>query len=165
MPALKKYRPLFRDILGVTNVTTRMLVDELIKITSETDDEQNEAFEYSKELLNDIARLRNYEDAGPALKVERCWPCRTPTGGRMFCSIGSFFVNDRDGLFKIFSNIHTFLDFDFDATRKFTKMLRNSDCDDFLSTEVVVESEVRGSLHREDILTQNFRYRADALAK
>jgi len=59
MPTLNDYRALMRGTLEVPNVTTDMLVWELLNITSDASDTRsNDTFQYSKELLRDINRMQ-----------------------------------------------------------------------------------------------------------
>lgn len=165
MPSLNQYRDLFRDTLEVPNATMDMLVTDLLESPMDAPMEDEDGYQYVKELLQEIARLRQNDEELEGLDDKECWPCRTPTCPREFCSIGSFYVNDRQDLFDIFSDTHTFLDFDFDTSRKVADLLRNRGCDSFLSEKVVTETECREPLEHDHDLTQDFRGRADALVK
>ena len=165
MPSLNQYRDLFRDTLEVPNATMEMLITDLLESPTDDPMEDEDGYQYVKELLQEIARLQQNDEELDRLDDEECWPCRTPTCPRELCSIGSFYVNDRQDLFNMFSDTHTFLDFDFDMSRKVADLLRNRGCDSFLSEEVFIETESREPLERNHVLTQNFRSRADALVK
>jgi hypothetical protein len=140
-----------------------MLVDELLRVALSSRSE--DGYRHAKELLPEIARMHRDDNEMEDLDGERCWPCRTSSYWRKFCSIGSFYVNDREDLFEIFSNTHTFLDFDFDTSRNLENILRNGGCDMFLSENVLIETESRKPLEYAHDLTQDFRGRADALVK
>ena len=165
MPSLNQYRDLFRDTLKVPNATMDMLVTDLLESPMDALMEDEDEYQYVKELLQEIARLRRNDEELERLDGKECWPCRTPTCTRELCSIGSFYVNDRQDLFDIFSDTHTFLDFDFDASRKVADLLRNRGCDSFLSEKVFIETESREPLEHDHDLTQDFRGRVDALVK
>lgn len=141
-----------------------MLVTDLLKSTDHSTEDEG-GYPYVKELLLKIARLRRNNEELERLDDKECWPCRTPTGQREFCSIGSFYVNDRQDLFDIFCDTHTFLDFDFDTSKKVADLLRNRGCDSFLSENVIIETESHEPLEYDHDLTQDFRGRADALVK
>lgn len=164
-PSLKEYRCLFQNTLEVPNATMDMLVTDLLESSMDDPMEDEDGYQYVKELLQEIARLRPNDEELEKLDDEECWPCRTPTCPREFCSIGNFYINDRQDLFNIFSNSHTFLDLDFDTSRKVANLLRNRGCDSFLSEEVVTETECREPLEHDHGLTQDFRGRAYALIK
>lgn len=147
-----------------------MLITDLLRLPREAPIAgEDDRYQYAKELLQVIARLRKDEKALGRLHNQNCWPCRTRTSQRVFCSIGSFYVNDRQNLFDIFSNIHTFLDFDFNGSKLVTALLRDQDCDSFLSNRVAIEMESHKSRDYDEKLRQdlmrNFRSRADALVK
>lgn len=165
MPSLNQYRGLFRDTLEVPNATMDMLVTDLLKSSMYDPMKDEDGYQYVKELLQEIARLQQNNKELKQLNNKKCWPCRTSTCPRKLCSIGSFYVNDRQDLFDIFSDSHTFLDFDFDTSKKVADLLRNRGCDSFLSEEVFIETESREPLERDYDLTQDFRGRADALLK
>jgi hypothetical protein len=165
MPSLNQYRGLFRDTLEVPNATTNMLVTDLLKPPMCVHMEDEDRYQYVKELLQEISRMRQNDEELKRLDNEACWPCRTPTWQRELCSIGNFYVNDRQDLFEIFSNTHTFLDFDFDNSRKVADLLRHQGCDSFLSETVLTETESCEPLEHNYDLTQDFRGRADALVK
>jgi hypothetical protein len=162
MPSLNQYRGLFRDTLEVPNATMDMLVTDLLDLTY---GEEEGEHEYAKELLQEIARLRLDDEDLERLDDEACWPCRTQVGTHEMCSIGDFYVNDRQDLFDTFSESHTFLDFDFLATRKVADLLRSRGCDSFLSNSVCIETESLGPLERNPYFTRDFRGRSDALVK
>ena len=164
MSSLNQYRGLFRDTLEVPNATMDMLVIEL-KSTVGIPVGHKDKYEYVKELLQEIARLRPDEEMLLELGDEECWPCRTPMCSHELCSIGSFYVNDRQDLFDIFSDSHTFLDFDFNTSKTIANLLRIQGCNSFLSREVLIETEAREPLERNHGLTQDFRGRADALLR
>ncbi|KID97303.1 ATPase-like, ATP-binding domain protein, partial [Metarhizium majus ARSEF 297] len=163
MPSLNKYRGLFRDALEVPNATMDMLVTELLEPTMDMEDK--DGYQHVKELLQEIARLRPNGRVLERLDGKDCWPCRTPTCLHDLCSMGSFYVNDRQDLFDIFTKTHTFLDFDFNASRKLADLLCNRGCDSFLSEKVSTEIEFREPLEHDHDLMQDFRFRADALVK
>ena len=164
MPSLNQYRGLFRDTLEVPNATIDMLVMEL-KSTMGVSAGDKDKYEYVKELVQEVARLRPDEEALLELDDEECWPCRTPMCPHELCSIGSFYVNDRQDLFDIFSDSHTFLDFDFSTSKTVANLLRIQGCNSFLSKQVLIETEAREPLERNHGLTQDFRSRADALLR
>jgi hypothetical protein len=165
MPSLNQYRDLFRDTLEVPNATMDMLVTDLLESPMDAPMEDEDGYQYVKELLQEIGRLRQNDEELERLDNKECWPCRTPTCPRELCSIGSFYVNDRQDLFDIFSETHTFLDFDFDTSRKVADLLRHRGCDSFISEKVFTETESREPLEYEHALTQDFRGRADALVR
>lgn len=165
MPSLNQYRGLFRDTLEVPNATMDMLVTDLLESLMDAPMEDEDGYQYVKELLQEIARLRQNDEELERLDNIECWPCRTPTCPRELCSMGSFYVNDRQDLFDIFSETHTFLDFDFETTRKVADLLRHRGCDSFISEKVFTETESREPLEYEHALTQDFRGRADALVR
>ncbi|KAF2276420.1 uncharacterized protein EI97DRAFT_458354 [Westerdykella ornata] len=165
MPSLNQYRGLFRDTLGVPNATMGMLITDLLKPLMDAPMEDEDGYQYVKELLQEIARLRQNDEELERLDDEECWPCCTPTCPRELCSIGNFYVNDRQDLFDIFADSHTFLDFDFDTSKKVADLLRNRGCNSFLSENVFIETESREPLEHDHDLTQDFRGRADALVK
>jgi hypothetical protein len=164
MPSLNQYRGLFRDTLEVPNATVDMLVIEWIS-TTRVPVEDKEEYEYVKELVQEVARLRPVKEELLKWKNKICWPCGTPICPHELCSIGSFYVNDRQDLFDIFSDSHTFLDFDFSTSKKVANLLRIQDCKWFLSENVLIETEAREPLERNHGLTQDFRSRADALLR
>jgi hypothetical protein len=163
MPTLNQYRALFRDTLGVPNVTPKMLVTELINTASGTLNE--DTFQYCKDILLDISRIRETNNALQRLDCATCWPCRQPSGQPMFCTIGDFYVNDRQNLFDIFSTSQTFLDLDFDHSRMISDLLRNRGCMTFLSLKVTVDTLALQPLQIDEELAQNYRKRANALKK
>ncbi|KAF1960437.1 putative heterokaryon incompatibility protein [Byssothecium circinans] len=165
MPSLNQYSGLFRDTLEVPNATMDMLVTDLLKSPMDAPMEDEDVYRYVKELLQEIARLRQNDVALRRLDGKECWPCCTPTCPRKLCSIGNFYVNDRQDLFDIFSDSHTFLDFDFDTSKKVADLLRNRGCDSFLSEKVFIKTESCEPLEHDHDLTQEFRGRADALVK
>lgn len=165
MPSLNEYRHLFRDTLEVPNATMNMLVTDLLKSLTKHPMEDEGGYQYVKELLQEISRLRQNDKELERLDGKGCWPCRTPTCPRALRSIGRFYVNDRQDLFDIFSDSHTFLDFSFEKSKTVADLLRNRGCDSFLSEEVVIETEAREPLEHDRDLTQDFRSRADALTK
>lgn len=164
MPSLNQYRNLFRDTLEVPNATMDMLVTDLLESMNAPLNDEDE-YQYVKELLQEIARLRQNDEDLEILENEEFWPCRTPTYTHGLYSIGSFYVNDRQDLFDIFVDSHVFLDFNFDASKKVADMLRNQGCDSFLSEKVSIETECREPLESDHGLTLDFRSRADALVK
>ncbi|EFZ02032.1 hypothetical protein MAA_01614 [Metarhizium robertsii ARSEF 23] len=163
MPSLNQYRGLFRDALEVPNATMDMLVTELLEPAMDMEDK--DGYQHVKELLQEIARLRPNGRVLERLDGKDCWPCRTPTCLHGLCSMGSFYVNDRQDLFGIFTKTHTFLDFDFNASRKLADLLCNRGCDSFLSEKVSTEIEFSEPLEHDHDLMQDFRLRADALVK
>jgi hypothetical protein len=163
-PLLNKYRDLFRDTLEVSNATVDMLVGDLVPFMGKIIDDEDD-FQYSKELLQEIARKRPKKDELEGLYGEPCWPCRTPQDSWQLCKLSKFYVNDRQNLFRLFAKSHVFLDFDFDHSKKLANLLRNLECKNFLSEQVSIGIEPCGSLVFSDDLTQDFRGRAKALAK
>lgn len=161
--SLNEYRDLFRDTLNVPNATMGMLVTDLLELQMDSPMEDEDKYQYAKELLQEIARLRQNDKELLRLRGQKCWPCHTPTCPRVFCSIGDFYVNNRQDLFEIFSHTHTFLDFNFTVSRKFADLLRGRGCDSFLSEKVIIETKACQPLVQDHDLTQNFRARADAL--
>jgi len=126
--SLNDYRHLFRDTLKVPNATIAMLVDGLLEPTRDNPMEYGNV----KEILQEIARLRKKEDL-KRLNNEKCWPCHTPKYARKYHSVGNIYVNDRQDLFDIFSDRHTFLDFDFDTSKEIAELLPKRGRDSFLS--------------------------------
>jgi hypothetical protein len=165
MPSLNQYRGLFRDMLQVPNATMDMLITDLLELHVGAPIEDDDEYQYVKELLQEIARLRRNDKDLQRLDDKPCWPCRTPKGSRMLCSIGNFYINDRQCLFDIFVNTHNFLDFDFDTSRQVADLLRNRGCESFLSEEVLIKTEACEPLEHDRAFTQDFRGRADALVK
>lgn len=164
-PSLDQYRGLFRDTLDVPNATIDMLVTDIIKTPKDSRMDNEEKHEYIKDLLQDIARLWRKDATLKRLYGKKCWPCCTPSGEYKLCSMGDFYVNDRQDLFEIFSGSHTFLNFDFDTSKKLTELLHNQDCSWFLSDTVFIETEACEPLEHYDRLEQDFRGRAVALVK
>ncbi|OBT52528.1 hypothetical protein VE04_07127, partial [Pseudogymnoascus sp. 24MN13] len=156
MSTLNQYRSLFRDTLDVPNVTLKMLVQGFIS-TSDT------PWEYSKDLLLDISRKRETNNELRLLQGVKCWPCRLPTGEPAFCAVGDFYVNDRQNLFDIFKDSQTFLDLDFDESRRVTDLLHKLGCVSFLSEQVKVNTEAHLPLQSDHEMSQNYQRRADAL--
>lgn len=146
------------------NATVDMLVNELISTKDATLGDEDE-YEYMKELVQELARLRPDKKALWDLDEEEVWPCRTPMGSHELCWMGSFYVNDRQDLFDIFSDSHTFLDFDFSTSKMVKNLLLIQGCNSFLSEEVLIETEAREPLERNHGLTQDFRSRAGALLR
>lgn len=165
MPSLNQYRDLFRYTLGVPNATMDMLITELLESAMDAIMEDEDGYQHVKELLQEIARLRQNDKELERMNNTECWPCRTPTRTRELRSIGNFYVNDRQNFFEIFADTHTFLDFDFDTSRKVADLLRNRRCNSFLSEKVFTETESREPLEHSHDITQEFRGRADALVK
>ncbi|KAF2262892.1 hypothetical protein CC78DRAFT_605161 [Lojkania enalia] len=154
------------DTLEVQNATMDMLVTDLLDESSMCVPMQDEdGYQYIKELLQEIARLRQSDAELKRLDGKKCWPCRTPTCPRELRSIGSFYVNDRQNLFDIFSNTHTFLDFDFDTSRKVEDLLHNRGCYSFLSENVIIETESCKPLEHDRDFTRDLRSRENALVK
>ncbi|KAH7305596.1 putative heterokaryon incompatibility protein [Stachybotrys elegans] len=164
-PSLKKYPGLFRETLQVSDPTMEMRVNDLLELSMVGQVEDEDDYEYIKELLQEISRELQSDKELERLNGRACWPCRTPTCPRMLGSIGSFYINDRQGLFEMFADTHAFLDFDFDTSKKIAGLLRNQGCESFLSEEVCIETEPCEPLQQDRGLTQEFRSRADALAK
>lgn len=162
MATLNQYRGLFRDTLDVPNVTLEMLVQGFIA-TSDEPAEDNIA--YSKDLLLDISRKRESDNELRPLQSAKCWPCRLPTGEAAFCAVGDFYVNDRQNLFDVFKASQTFLDLNFDESRRLTNLLRKLGCVSFLSEQVTVATEAHQPLQIDHGLSQNYQRRADALNK
>jgi hypothetical protein len=165
MPSLNQYRDLFRFTLEVPNATMDMLVTDLLESLTDCPMEDEDSYQYVKELLQEIARLRQNNKELERLDDIECWPCHMPNCPRELCSIGSFYVNDRQGLFDIFSDSYTFLDFDFDTSKRVADLLRNRGCDSFLSENVSIDTESHEPLEYDHDLTQDIRGRADALVK
>lgn len=157
---LNQYRSLFRDTLDVPNVTLNMLVQGFIS-ASRAPSEDN--VDYSKELLLDISRKRETSDELTLLKYLKCWPCRLPAGEPVFCAVRDFYVNDRQDLFDIFKDSQTFLDLDFDDSRKVTDLLHKLGCVSFISKQVKVNTEAHQPLQIDHEMSQNYQRRADAL--
>jgi hypothetical protein len=160
MNTLNQYRSLFRDTLDVPNVTLKMLVQGLIG-TSGAPWEDN--ITYSKDLLLDISRKRETDNELRPLQGAKCWPCRLRTGEAAFCAVGDFYVNDRQNLFDVFKESQTFLDLDFEDSRRVTDLLRKLGCVSFLSEQVTVNTEAHQPLQIDHGLSQNYQRRADAL--
>jgi hypothetical protein len=140
-----------------------MLVTELLDVTDTFVDDEDEC-EYVKELLQEIARSPWDDKDLERLHDRACWPCRKPTNILELCSIGSFYVNDRQDLFDMFSDSHTFLDCSFDNSKRLTDLLRSRGCESFLSRSVSITTECREPLRHDRHLTVDFRGRADYLA-
>jgi hypothetical protein len=165
MPSLNQYRGLFRDTLEVPNASMDMLVTDLLRSLMDDPMEDEDKYQYVKKLVQEIARLRHKDEKLERLDHEECWPCRMPTFPRQLCSIGDFYVNDRQDLFDIFSSSHTFLDFDFDTSKSVADLLRRQGCNSFLSESVLIETDPCKPLARDYDLTQDFRGRTNALVK
>lgn len=160
MSTLNQYRSLFRDTLDVPNVTLKMLVQGFIS-TSDTPSEDN--IDYSKKLLLDISHKEETGNELMLLQDAKCWPCRLPTGEPAFCAVEDFYVNDRQNLFDIFKDSQTFLDLNFDDSRKVTDLLHKLGCISFLSKQVKVNTEAHQPLQIDHEMSQNYQRRADAL--
>jgi len=167
MPTLNDYRALIRDTLEVPNVTADMLVGELLNITSDANATRiDDRFQYSKDLLHDINRMQLTDTALQRLNHAKCWPCLSPSlEEEMFCSIGNFYVNDRQDLFEIFQDYFPFLGFNFATSKAMTKLLRSRGCVSFLSSQVTVKREACQPLEFDNELTRDYKERADALNK
>lgn len=165
MPSLNQYRDLFRFTLEVPNTTMDMLVTDLLKSLTDCPMEDEENYQYVKELLQEICRLWQNNEELERLDDIECWPCHSPNYPRKLCSIGGFYVNDRKDLSDIFSDSYTFLDFDFATSKSVAGLLRNRGCDSFLSENVFIDTESCEPLEYDHELTQDFRGRADALVK
>lgn len=139
-----------------------MIVDELKYCVDEGDEED---YEYVKELVQELARLRPDKKALRGLKKAEFWPCRTPMGSHELWCLGGFYVNDRQDVFDIFSDSHPFLDFDFSTSKMLKDLLLIQGCESFLSEEVLIETEAREPLERNHSLMQDFRSRAGALLR
>lgn len=142
-----------------------MLVTDLLESLTDFPMEDEDDYQYVKELLQEIARMQQNNEELERLDGIECWPCRTPNFPRELCSIESFYVNDRQDLFDIFCDSYPFLDFDFDTSKEVADLLRSRGCDSFLSENVFIETESREPLEYDHYLTQDFRGRADALVK
>lgn len=62
MPSLNQYRDLFRDTLEVPNATMDMLVTDLLESPMDAPMEDEDGYQYVKELLQEIARLRQNDE-------------------------------------------------------------------------------------------------------
>lgn len=164
-PTLHAYRVLFQDTLAVQNVSTDMLVEDLLKLSKSARTGNEYDYQYARDVLEEVSRAPQNSEALRKLSGQQCWPCRTSTASHQLQSIGSFYVNDRQDLFDIFSSTHTFLDFSFDASKKFVTWLRGQFRFTCLSEQVSIETESREPLVHDEQLTQDFRGRADALIK
>lgn len=165
MPSLNDYRDLFRFTLEVPNASVDMLVTELLVSLTCCSMADKDIYQYIKELLQEIARLRKNNKEIERLHDVKCWPCHAPLRPRELCSIGSFYVNDRQDLFDIFSDSYTFLDFNFETSKNLADLLHNLGCDSFLSEQVGIYAESREPLDYDNGLTQEFRGRTNALVK
>jgi hypothetical protein len=163
-PSLNDYRDLFRDTLDVPNATLDMLVNGLLPFMGKIV-KQKDHFQYTKDLVQEIARKRPKKDQLESLQGEPCWPCRTPEGLRQLCKPSKFYVNDRQNLFDIFAKSKTFLDFSFDDSRTVTDLLRTLECKNFLSEQVSIVTEPRQPHQSSNDLTDDFCRRAKALAQ
>lgn len=65
----------------------------------------------------------------------------------------------------MFSATHAILGFDFETSRKLTNLVRNQECDLFLSEKVDIQTEACKPLEYDHHFAQDFRSRADALVK
>jgi hypothetical protein len=164
MPSLNQYQDLFRDTLAVPNVGMGMLIADLLEPRMRNPIDMDE-FQYAKELLLDIARMQQNKEELNRLSGKECWPCRTPNCPRALCSIGNFYVNDRQDLFDLFSDTHSFLDFDFDDSKKVADLLRDRDCHSFLSETVSIETDCCEPLEYDHSLTHDIRGRTYAIIK
>jgi hypothetical protein len=166
MPSLNQYRDLFRDTLKVQNATVDMLITDLPDSSSiGLPMRDMDGYQYVKELLQEIARLRPNNTTLGRLQGKFCWPCSTQTFPQSLMRMGQFYVNDRQNLFEIFSRTHPFLDFDFETSRKLEDMLRRCGCDSFLSDNILIKTESCGPLQYDHNMTQNLRGRTNALVK
>jgi hypothetical protein len=139
-----------------------MLVNELLNLTDIFMDDEDE-YKYVKELLQEIARPPWNDADLERLNDEACWPCRKPTHTLELCSIGDFYVNDRQDLFDMFADSHTFLDCSFDISKRLIDLLCSQGCESFLSKSVLIDTECREPLRHNRHLTGDFRGRADYL--
>ncbi|USP80364.1 uncharacterized protein yc1106_07638 [Curvularia clavata] len=161
-PSLDGFRGLFRDTLKVPNTTIGMLVTELLQLTESFEGCEDD-YQYIKTLLKGIANLPQDNADLERLYDECCWPCRNPKQEPVLCSIGDFYVNDRQNLFNIFADHHTFLDFNFEDTKSLAVLLRGQGCESFLSENVAIETACSGqSIFNRD-LTDDICSRADSL--
>jgi hypothetical protein len=165
MPSLNRDCGLFSDTLGVSNMTTDMLVSELLRESTQLNIKHHEdRYLYIKELVQKIARIQKDDTDLQKLRGKKCWPCRTPTRAQALRSIDDFFVNDRQNLFNLFADTHAFLDFDFDKSRNVYNLLRSQDCK-FLSENVGTETSPGKPLECDPELMQDLRSRANALVR
>jgi hypothetical protein len=162
--SLRQYGELFRETLEVPNATREMLVTEFLEVVHHFEDDENEHI-YAKELLQELARPPWDDEDLERLSDEDCWPCRTPDGTLAFFCIGDFYVNDRQDLYKMFADTHTFLDCTFETSKRLTDLLRSQDCESFLSESVLIDTECLEPLSYDRYLTADFRSRADCLVK
>lgn len=143
-----------------------MLVTELLELSENFEEDENEDdYQYIRELLKGIAHLPQNDEALERLACEQCWPCRNPNQERQLCMMGDFYINDRQDLFNIFAGHHTFLDFSFEDTKLLTDLLGGQSCSSFLSEKVSVKTECCGKSEVDDDLTEDFRSRADWLVE
>lgn len=163
-PSLNQYRNLFRDTLEVPNASMDMLVSELLHMPRSAGRIPCEDYKYTKELVQEIARLQRGDVELKRLDGQACWPCADAIDPAMR-SIGEFYVNDRADLFNLFNGAACFLDFDFDTSKKLADLLHFQGCNMFLSTRVKILTESCEPLHFGEDFTQEFRARADALIR
>jgi hypothetical protein len=162
--SLRQYRDLFKETLEVPNATREMLVTELLEVTYDFEDDEDE-HTYAKELLQELARPPWDDPDLERLSDEACWPCRTPEGTLEFFCIGDFYVNDRQDLYELFADTHTFLDCTFETSKRLTDLLLSQDCQSFLSKSVLIDTECLEPLSYDRHLTADFRSRAAYLMK
>jgi hypothetical protein len=160
--SLSQYRDLFRETLEVPNATKGMLITELLEVSYNFEDDEDE-HTYAKELLQEIVRPPWDDEDLERLSDEPCWPCRTREGALELCCIGDFHVNDRQDLHDMFANSHTFLDCTFETSKRLADLLRIQGCDSFLSESVSIDTECREPLSYDRHLTADFRSRASHL--
>jgi hypothetical protein len=142
-------------------VTMDMLVSDLLNTTRIASAAGNDdAFKYSKDILLDISTKGS--DTALPLDHAHCWPCITPSG-QEFRAIGSFYVNDRQDLFNIFTDLQPFLDFDFNTSKAVSNLLRSRGCVSFISKQVIVQTDPRPPLQFDNDLTLSYQKRADSL--
>jgi hypothetical protein len=139
-----------------------MLVTELLEV-AECFEGNEDDYQYIRELLKGIANLPQNDPDLERLNDECCWPCRNSDQERELCMMGDFYVNDRQNLYKMFADHHTFLDFNFEDTKLLTDLLVAQGCYSFLSESVSIETECCGQSAFDRNLTNDFRSRASSL--
>ena len=132
-------------------------------MTYDTREWNDKNFEYVKDILLAISRIRQSCHALEQLKHACCWPCRTPSGRQRLCAIGNFYVNDRQDLFDIFVDHKNFLYFDFNKSKVVKTLLEGRGCVSFLSKQATLNTTACEPLEFDSDLTQNYRSRANAL--
>ena len=113
---------LFRETIGVQDVTLEILVDELCVNSNSLP--TVESFQYAKKLIKACSEFGSLLLRDSDLIRQRCWPCRNMAGEMVWESVEEFYTNDNQDLYEMFSSITSFLDFKFEEIRRLKSFLK-----------------------------------------